>query len=457
MYLLMIFLHILLVFLINILKCSYDDKIYFVKNFTENYELKNSKLEYYINNENKNILYELFNENKTSNTKLEKFLFGNIKFLKNGTMLRNIPREDYTIKDTFLKYNDYTNENKNESWPNADYNNYNKSSNTCECFISIIGFELDDKENIYLLDEGNQKCPIILYKFNSEGKNLENFTILENNSLNMFLTDLVIDKINDYAYISYSYISDSHEIEVGFLAKDLDNPKEEIKNIILSGNKIKYDEHYNIKNYFIENNFPNITKKLISITLSCDGDILFFCPLLSRMIYSISTNKLRKQKIYIIDKSDINEGYKDDASSAIIYSNVGNLYLTALEKNIIYMAGQIDKDFSIFDYRGIDEIKGEPGMGWPTKMSITDGTLYIISKNIINDKEDENKIKLITSIYKTSIDKENSYVYQCAGLIYEWDNLSCYIWIIFLFVVCFVLVFVCIGNQEDININKKNI
>ena len=104
------------------------------------------------------LIDNLYDDNKTINTKSEKLLFGNIKFLKNGTMLRNIPREDYTIKDTFIKYAHY-NSKENESWPNNDFNNYNKIFNSCEGFISIIAFELDDEENIYILDE---EIPIAL-------------------------------------------------------------------------------------------------------------------------------------------------------------------------------------------------------------------------------------------------------------------------------------------------------
>ena len=449
---------ILLVFLINELKCSYDDKIYFLTNFTENYTLNKSSLHYNFNNVKHNFSYKLndnlYDDKIKIKTKPEKILFGNIKFLKNGTMLRNIPREDDTIKDTFIKYADYKSKDF-ESWPNFDFNNFTENNISCEGFISIIAFELDDEENIYILDEGNSNCPIMLYKFNSKGKNLENYTIYNNNSLNMLLTDLAIDIINDYAYISYSYISNK-EIEIGFLSKNLDNPKEETKQIKISDNKLKYDEQYNIKNDFIDKNFPNVKKKLISITLSCDGDVLFFCPLLSRMIYSISTDKLRESKKESIFKNDVNEGYKNDASPAMISSNLGNLYLSALEKNVIYFAGQIDNDFSIFDYRAIDEIMGVPNMEWPMKMSITDGMLYIICKNIITNEKDANNFTLITTIYQASIDKEKSYIYKCAGLIYVWNNMSYFIWILFILIVCFALVFVFIGNQEDKDINKKN-
>ena len=71
---------------------------------------------------------------------------------------------------------------------------------------------------------------MILYKFNSKGKNFDNYTIYYNNSLNMLLTDLAIDIINDYAYIWYSYFSNGG-IEIGFLSKNLDDPGEKTKDM----------------------------------------------------------------------------------------------------------------------------------------------------------------------------------------------------------------------------------
>ena len=90
------------------------------------------------------------------------------------------------------------------------------------------------------------------------------------------------------------------------------------------------------------------------------------------------------------------------------------------------------------------------------KMSITDGILYIICKNIATDEEDEDKNKHITTIYKASIDKEKSYIYKYAELIYVWNNMSYFIWILFILIVCFALFFVFIGSQKDKDINKKN-
>jgi hypothetical protein len=149
----------------------------------------------------------------------------------------------------------------------------------------------------------------------------------------------------------------------------------------------------------------------------------------------------------------VNEAYKNDATSSLVSSNLGNLYLTGIEENnTIYVAGQIDNDLTIFNYKGIEKIKGN-GMHFQTDLSISNGTLYIICKDIIHN---DDNFTVFTNVYLTNIDKEKSYVYKCAGLSFKWDFKSYIIWGIFLFIVCFVLVFVFIENKEDKDINKKN-
>ena len=93
-------------------------------------------------------------------------------------------------------------------------------------------------------------------------------------------------------------------------------------------------------------------------------------------------------------------------------------------------------------------------MGWPAKLSITEGVLYIISKNI--EKNDENSNNISNQVFKVSIDDDNSYVYECVGVAYKWKFIAYFIWGIFALVVLFVLVFVYVENDLDQElINKK--
>ena len=454
---------LLLICLIIQLKCFDEEekKIYLVKNYYERYN-KSEKIEMINNTNNTNGDEDNINNNITYKTTYEiseKLYFGKIKYYNSTTVFRNFPTENSSnfcsINCSNIKKDStFTKEVNGDfiPWPTDDNNNNIK-------FISVIDFEFDEKGNIYILDEGDINGPIKLYKFDIELKEKpEVITILSEKTVNV--TNFVIDTKKNYVYIAYYSLKDNknniEDIELGIIYKDLSDTKGSTKNVTLKDNKIKYDDNYGLPQHFMDNEFNNITKKILSLALSCDSEVLFFCPLSSRKIYSVLTEKIKS--VSSLTKGDVNEAYKDDASSSLISSNLGNLYLTGIEENnTIYIAGQVENDLTIFNYKGIETRKSEENrnMFTQTDLSIEDGNLYIISKHIENNKEDT-YFTLVTEIYNTSIDREKSYVYKCAGLAYKWDFKSYIIWGIFILVLCFVLVFVFIGNKEDEDINKKN-
>ena len=413
-------------------------------------------------------LKEVQTFNYTYNKTLkDNILFEGIKYLKNDDnfIFRNFPRrneEDFNMP-TFSKYD----KEKKEfiKWPsNNDYNDKPLDSTDCSHFISIIDFEFDENSNIYLLDEGNDNCPINLYIFNLEGDFLQNLTVIKKNK-EIFLTNFVLDRINNYAYIPFYNLNKNNnnsDYRAGIFVKELianveEDNKERIyesKIVYLKEQMFIFDEKYNFKNKFINDYFTIEEIQIINIALSCDGKYLILCPLSSRMIYSVLTRKLRDDSISFISINDANEGYKNDASSSLITSNMDNLYLTGLEKKVIYFANQIENDLSEFDFKHFDKEENE-NMVWPTKLSITDGVLYILSKKIEIDSE--NNYAVSNQIFSASIGNDKSYVYKCSGLAYRWHFIAYFIWGIFAVIVIFGLVFVYVGNEMDqeIMINKK--
>ena len=404
----------------------------------------------------------------TYNNSINKsILLENIKYLNNDDnfIFRNFPRrnEDDIIMPTFTKYD--VNKKEFIKWPyNNDYNDKPWNDNDCSHFISIIDFEFDENNNIYLLDEGNGSCSINLYVFNLNGSLQHNITIQKRNGNNFLLTNFVLDRINNYVYIPFYNLTDIDEGNIsnyraGIFVNELNtNPKESkqvkkaSKIVYLKDQLFIYDEKYNFDNEFIQLYFENFIKKIINVALSCDSQYLILCPLASRMLYSISTDKLRDKYFNYILINDVNEAYKNDASSSIITSNMDNLFMTGLEKNVIYFANQIESDLSMFDFKFLDK-KGNENMGWPAKLSITDGTLYILSKKIENNTG--NNIMVCNQIFKALIGDDKSYVYKCSGLVYRWNFIAYIIWGIFALIVVFVLTFVYVGNNLDQEINNK--
>ena len=383
--------------------------------------------------------------------KTENILLENIKYLNKNDIFRNIPRGKNESFPTFTKFEGEI----PVPWPNKSFNEEFSGECLNDTFISIIAFEFDSKDNIYILDEGNDECPIKLYIFNSDGNKTKDFFILNNTDTTLKILDFVLDKINNYIYIScynQSY-NNKDKYEIGLLVKNLAN-NDPAKKALFKDQKIKYDEKYELENSFIQKHFPKITKKYFSMSLSCDGDVLFFAPLSSRMIFSVLTETIRKKES--ISLKDVNEAYKDDACFTMITGHLGNLYLEGIENNVTYIAGQIDNDLKIFDYKGIDKRNNNENMTFTIKMSIRDGMLYIECKDIEIDQENEDLYRVVTTIFGTEIDKEKSYVYKCAGLRHKWDLYSYILWGFLVIIIILVLIFVCVENREDRDLKRKN-
>ena len=187
-----------------------------------------------------------------------------------------------------------------------------------------------------------------------------------------------------YVYYNYGYIlctdllsSNSQYYSLKIIS--IDFSRNNVQNVSI---QIKLDDNYSILDY-LNNSNNTFYKNIISISLSCDGESLFISPLNSRKIYSISTQKIQEneQNIYI------NEAYKNDATSSLVISNLGNLYFPGIEEKVIYIAGQIDNDLARFDYRSMDKIDLSSVIKNNTfisKIFLNKGKLYLTTKQYIN-------------------------------------------------------------------------
>jgi hypothetical protein len=411
-------------------------------------------------------LYDTRNANFTKNmtfykiringTEYENFKIGNIRIFKDNLIFCSFPRKDNSLGATFAS----TNSNNEvvkifEPYPNEEINKYNETN--CDNLFSVISFEIDQEGKIYLLDEGIKendkfKCnpKLIIYK---DKKEIYRYILQIETKKEIQLEDFLIDKINNYTYITYHDVNASGIFLINLKIKDDKDKKHiskitNIKNLLYDDEKLKAENGYILK--IKDNELEEEFKKIKSIGLSCDGDAFFFSFISSKMIYSVLTKEIYQK--FESDKKEIKditiyEAYKNDATSTIIYSNMGNLFLTGLEKNKIYSYDLIDNDLSRFDYKGLRELNTSGiDIIFPLKMTFNDGKLYLLTSNINSS---------IYTIYYDEIN-EKSYIYGCAGLKYKF-NLSFYIMLsIFFLILLFVLTFVIVGNIQDKDINKKN-
>jgi hypothetical protein len=277
----------------------------------------------------------------------EKCMPAGIKLSKNGTIFCSFPRWFDEVIVTFAKYN--KEENVFEPWPSLEMNQrylYNNSSG----LNSILGFEIDDDDNLYILDQGRIK----------KNQALENSTKLLNYSLkdgqlkreyifnsdiadpsNSFLNDVVIDKKNKLAYITDSGNSISEKIsdyKPGIIVLQLEDDKQ--YKILTNHHSVFPDQSFwlHIEKEPVINKTNPMMTGVDGIALSCDGEALYYCPLSGRMLYSILTKDIHNA----IEKNQLNnitvyEGFKKEASDGLLASSKGYLYMTGVETGSIYI------------------------------------------------------------------------------------------------------------------------
>ena len=383
---------------------------------------------------------------KINTTEYDTFKIGNIRF-KDNIMFCSFPRKDNKLNATFTFINLNNKDKIFEPYPNENLNEYHEKN--CDNLLSVISFEIDQEDKIYLLDEGIVKngtiiCSpkLIIYKDKKELKQYK----LEIGDSNVELEDFLIDKVNNYTYITYHDKKASGIFLINLNVKK--NEEIKITKLLYNNAKLKKENGYTLT--INGKKLSEEIKNIKSIGLSCDGEAFFFSFISSKMIYSMLTKDIYKQyktNKNVIENITIYEAYKNDATSTILYSNMGNLFLTGLEKNKIYSYDLIDNDLSRFDYKGLRELdtNGE-NVIFPVKMTFSDGRIYLLTNELNTSKY---------TIYSDSI-KEKSYIYGCAGLKYQF-NLSFYIMLgIFILILLFILTFVIVGNIQDKDINKKN-
>ena len=390
-----------------------------------------------------------------------------IKLSKNGTIFCSFPRWFDDVIATFAKYN---NETKNfEPWPSTEINQRYKNLDSSG-INSVLGFEIDNEDNLYILDQGKisnntaLEGSIKILKYS-----LKNSTLLKeyifNSEIadhdNSFLNDLVIDQNKKIAYISDSGISRDNILsnyKPGIIVLDLENPSN-VHRILSNHSSVFPDKSFwlHIDRKRVKEENPMMTGA-DGIALSCNGDTLFFCPLTGRMVYSILTKDIEQAiKDGNTDNIHVYEGFKKEASDGLLASSKNNLYMTGIETGSIYISNEIESNLLRFDYKDFDVFEGNSSTMWPDTLAMHDGYLYFVSNQLNNfpdyiDYVNPRNGKYNFAILRFSIGNDESYIKGCSGFGIDWSVGSIILWIIFAIIILIVLSFVLMGsnNQEEV-------
>ena len=404
-----------------------------------------------------------FRINSTEIKDCETCLPAGIKLSKNGTIFCSFPRWFDNVTATFAKFN--KEEKVFEPWPSLEINQkYLK--NDSSGLNSILGFEIDNDDNLYILDQGRiKKNPALenstklIYSLN-DGQPKKSYIFKSDiaDHSNSFLNDIVIDKENKIAYITDSGNSISGKIsdyKSGIIVVKLEDDKQ--YKILTNHHSVFPDQSFflHIEKEPVKNSTSPMMTGADGIALSCDGEALYYCPLSGRMLYSVLTKDIRKA----IEENQLNnitvyEGFKKEASDGLLASSKGYLYMTGIETGSIYVSNSIEQDLIRFNYKDFESFQGNTTTMWPDTLAIHDGYLYFVSNQLNNFPIIINYTnrKYNFTIFKFSVDNDQSYIKGCTGFGNGLGISSIIIWICFAVIILIVLSFVLMGsnNQEEV-------
>ena len=218
-------------------------------------------------------------------------------------------------------------------WPNEAENDYNKGR-----IHSIVGFEIDLDGKLYLLNhKKNKERELLIYYQNGTLKDYYNLNDATKHSEHeSYLSNIVLDLTYNFAYIA----------DTGKISKndfDEDDSKNHTKsNLIVLNLKSKVALRFMQKHISI---IPDIYHKqtnknikinnigLYGLALSCDKRFLYYAPVKSNKLYSVSTFYLQEERT--IRNKDIIEYNKKTAGFEFISSARGLFYYTSIEENTI--------------------------------------------------------------------------------------------------------------------------
>lgn len=119
-----------------------------------------------------------------------------------------------------------------------------------------------------------------------------------------------------------------------------------------------------------------ITMGSDGIAISADGSRIYYCPLMSRKLYSVDTQALadRSQDDAAVAATVVDEGDRGGASDGLESDASGYIYSTNYEHNAVLPRGPGGE---------WETLVHDPRLLWPDTMSVaTDGYLYVTANQL---------------------------------------------------------------------------
>ena len=301
---------------------------------------------------------------------------------QNGRVFVNFPRWGDPVTATVAELVD----GRVVPYPNADVTALDLQ-NAAETFVSVQSVVVDPDNRLWVLDTGSINfAPVVEGGPKLVGINLSTNKIFKTIRFSgdvvlptTYLNDVRFDLTKGKAGVAY--ITDSSGTGPnGIIVVDLATGK---SRRLLNNHPSTQAQ----KNFlpFVEGRplmerVPNESPKYLAlgsdgIALSSDGSRLYYCPLASRRLYSVSTDALLDTSLTAAQVAQTvkDEGMKP-ASDGLESDAEGRVYATAYEQNAIVRM----KPDGLYE-----TVVSDPRMLWPDTMSLTgDGYLYFTANQL---------------------------------------------------------------------------
>lgn len=272
----------------------------------------------------------------TGKSKLSIFLEGDkqwtgIAVSKSGRMFVCFPR---WTDNTPVSVGEIVNK-KVIPFPDTSWNNQAATKNANNKFVCVQSVSVDSSNILWVLDTGYELSTdstksAHLYAFDLNSNSLlRDYTISSDKiSSRSYLNDLAIDKKTNNVFFSDSRVG-------GIVILDLTTGK--IRRV-LSKHRSTLAE---VNQITIEGYVRSHPVHSDGITLDPQKKYLYYCSLMGKYVYRISTSDLLNKELSEEQLGEKVERFAETgANDGIAFDRSGNLYLTSLEKNGISMIDQ---------------------------------------------------------------------------------------------------------------------
>lgn len=328
-----------------------------------------------------------------------------IKADSKGNIYISIPRNSSTVPATLTKIVRKGGLQLLEPFPSWSQNDYDSPDG----FKSVTALEIDLQDNFWVVDQGSG----YLLALDPSGTIISRFRLNVTSQSSLESISIDLDR-------NFSYISDSGRPGIIVVDLNANTSRLVLENhdsvvpdpsflLTVNGTRVAYNTAWGLG--------------VSGIALSCDKRDLYYCPINSRNLYTISTQYIRNATIADYAKYVVDLGYKTTATQGMILSEKEDLYLGNLQESNVLYYGQIMPYADYFLVYFLQQISNDTYI-WPCSLGFNNAnrTLLVLDNQLQNFYS--NSINFTNPlhgnynfwVYEVNAD-DRSYLYGCRDVI----------------------------------------